>query len=781
MALKRTEKIAIDRVSALIVANAMIFQEVLSQKDRRVNPLRSLSAESDLIASLGRHWQFILDEINYHPIFRTAVDLLNKLPADESVEKSVRELLTAASRIVSWRAALRHDLAGRIFHRLLRDAKYLGAYYTKVSSAVLLLKLALQPEEYDCDWSDIDSISRLRVADFACGTGTLLMAAADVVLDNYVRAAAIEGDKPELRRLHKAVLEKVTYGFDVLQSAIHLTASTLMLRAPDDPVAATNLHTLSFGGSGGALGSLELLTEPSFANIAFDVARRVTARGEAPVENGSWVIPALDLCVMNPPFTSSRRANLLFGSLPSDERKRMQERLKRVVREQKIPASVTAGLAAVFTAMADQYVKPGGHLALVLPRSSLSGVSWAKTRKMLAERFRVRYVVASHEPRNWNFSENTSLSEVLLVAQKTGGKDSGKDGDVVCVNLWRNTSTPAEGLAIAKSVSSNGIPPLSGGPAVREVSVGDQKFGETFLVPWKTFRAQHWDRYFAFAQTGLVRALDGLERGGLRVPNSTKTFKVPLTPLQKLCTIGYDPRDVFDAFDVAHGRTGYPTVWGHKSDEMRSMKASPNAYLRPLVKAREGRGLRDADHLWKKAGRILVAQRLRLNTARVTSVRLSERVLCNVWWSLSLTGGSTLAQREKALVLWFNSTLGLLLLLGRREETEGSYMQFKKPVLGDLLVMDVEALTPAQLSGLESAYKRLCSEQLQSFSRLATDPVRRLIDDAIATALGLPTLDTLRAQLGAEPLLAGVSSRLTGTDDEADDGGITADEEDTEE
>src|SRR6266481_3646462 len=47
-------------------------------------------------------------------------------------------------------AALRHDLMGRIYHWLLHDAKFLGTYYTSVSAATLLLKIALSLEwKYD--------------------------------------------------------------------------------------------------------------------------------------------------------------------------------------------------------------------------------------------------------------------------------------------------------------------------------------------------------------------------------------------------------------------------------------------------------------------------------------------------------------------------------------------------------------------------------------------------------------------------------------------------------
>lgn len=64
--------------------------------------------------------------------------------------------------ISSKRAALRHDLMGRIYHRLLADSKYYGAYYTKIPSATLLLKLAISIDNWSVNWDDPNSISNLR-------------------------------------------------------------------------------------------------------------------------------------------------------------------------------------------------------------------------------------------------------------------------------------------------------------------------------------------------------------------------------------------------------------------------------------------------------------------------------------------------------------------------------------------------------------------------------------------------------------------------------------------
>jgi len=78
---------AINRISALIMVNAMMFQEVLSQTESRVVPLGRFSNRSNLKENLQAHWQFILNEINYHPIFYTATELLGCFSSDISVQR----------------------------------------------------------------------------------------------------------------------------------------------------------------------------------------------------------------------------------------------------------------------------------------------------------------------------------------------------------------------------------------------------------------------------------------------------------------------------------------------------------------------------------------------------------------------------------------------------------------------------------------------------------------------------------------------------------------------
>ena len=447
---------SVTRISGLVLVNAMIFQEILAEQNGDVLPLGKLIAsEKDIIQGFGTHWQHIIDDINYYPIFYVAREILLNIPANKDSHDAILRLVDSARAIVANRAALRHDLMGRIYHRLLADAKYLGTYYTSIPAATLLMKLALQPQNWQIDWSDLTQLKQFRVADLACGTGTLLMATADAIADNYIHASASADKAIDVGALHQLLAEDVIYGFDVLISALHLTASTLSMRVPHITFKKMCLFSLPLGGKDKRLGSIEFLHSDSVqlpmdffgsAPVYVEVSPKGGKKTKIPVE-----LPKVDLFSMNAPFVRSVGGNLLFGSLPATERAKAQERLKKLVRDTQ--ASITAGLGSVFVATADPHLKVGGRMALVLPKALLSGVAWGKTRDLLSHHYRLEYIIVSQDPKQWNFSESTKLSEALVIVRKIhAGEKKTADQFVTCIGLWRNPQTAVEALAIAQQL-----------------------------------------------------------------------------------------------------------------------------------------------------------------------------------------------------------------------------------------------------------------------------------------------------------------------------------------
>jgi hypothetical protein len=249
----------------------------------------------------------------------------------------------------------------------------------------------------------------------------------------------------------------------------------------------------------------------------------------------------------------------------------------------------------------------------------------------------------------------------------------------------------------------------------------------------------------------LLQVANHLVKGDLYLPGAGTTGKVVLCPLQQLGSLGPDVRDIHDGFRLAKGVTAYPALWNHDASVMTNLALAPNQYLSPLHRAKAGRHLRNINLLWPKAGRVLLAAGLRLNTQRLVAVRTEIPVLSNVWWPMRLPDQND--DCEKTLILWLNSTLGLLILLSHREETQGAWMHFKKPVLSEMPVLDVRALGVDQIKYLVDTYNTLSKQSLLPFPKMAKDSVRKVMDAAVSAALGLPDLSVLRNLLAQEPVV----------------------------
>lgn len=147
----------------------------------------------------------------------------------------------------------------------------------------------------------------------------------------------------------------------------------------------------------------------------------------------------------------------------------------------------------------------------------------------------------------------------------------------------------------------------------------------------------------------------------------------------------------------------------------------------------------------------MIAERSWLNTQRTLAVRLSSPALSNVWWPLRLRAENQDA--EKALVLWLNSTLGLLTSLAHRVPTRGAWIQFKKPTIQNMPVLNVLALPKARLRKIASAYETIAIQELGTFVDMARDETRADIDDLFSKVLDLPPVHELRAELAEEPII----------------------------
>ena len=299
------------RMACAIIANALVFHERIAGMHPEVKPLAVVcgdgvdNPQSEALAA----WDDIL-RINYWAIFAIAKDILEQLPSGDAAA-ILRRLRDTAQAVDTTGVDNAHDLTGRIFQRLIADRKYLATFYTLPASAALLARLAvakLCPEPAEgmegVDWSDAGAIGRLRIGDFACGTGALLSAVYEQIAARHERAGG------DAAALHRVMMEEVLYGCDVMPSAVHITGSTLSGVEPSVIFNESHLYTMPYGrmkDSSVMIGSLELLQSSNVLTLfnTSDPAMRTGSAGEETATQVRAEVPdeGYDLVIMNPPFT----------------------------------------------------------------------------------------------------------------------------------------------------------------------------------------------------------------------------------------------------------------------------------------------------------------------------------------------------------------------------------------------------------------------------------------------------------------------------------------------
>ena len=650
--------------------------------------------------------------MDYRPVFETAIVALEALPASPDAAQMLRELAGSIEAVASRTVGLRHDLLGRIFHRVLDTARYDGSFYTSTAAATLLAALAVRAG--DADWSDPDAVARLRICDPACGTGTLLMAACERIHALRRAAGPLDGDDEAL--LAEALVEDVLWGYDVNLTATHMAASALGMLSPRTRFRRMNVHRTRLGRFEGQtyIGSLEFLAgeggQPRLAAWP-----SISGQVDAP-ETEVEPPPPMDLVIMNPPFT---RDSLRHDQFSRDEERAIKAREKEVLAGQPWRAAARLHSSGGMFAVMGTRMLAGrsGTLAMVLPTVAATAPGNQALREFLAGRFHVDTIVSSHDPERIWFSENTSIGEILLVCRRG---DGGEAPPTRVVNLARNPATPEEALRLAEQLergdeSDSAV--VQRVPAER-IAAGDW-CAVNFLSPWlgDAFRELE-------AQT------------------------VPLSDIAEVGPEGRGTRGAYRRSDLPTA-SGRRALWHHKTGVTQSMRARTDSFIEP----KDGKE-RLAERYWEQRSRLLLPHRIYHPTVRVNSVMLDEPALGSIWTPCRPHGGSDAT--AAALCAWLNSTLGILGMLADRDNRKPLYPSFSLHTLRALRVPDFRERAAAR-DALAAAFGALRDARLAPFPRLAADPVRRELDDAAAGALGWSAerLARIRDALASEPSITG--------------------------
>jgi hypothetical protein len=426
-----------------------------------------IESGSVLVSAFLAEWKKIL-AVNYWPIFDIARRILLVIPT-QYTKALIVCLTTTATQLVENSLMRSHDLAGAVFQRLIADRKFLAAYYTTPSSAALLVGLAVGRKGLlpNGQWADPAKIKALRVADFSCGTGTMLSTAYQRIGQLHELAGG------DAEAIHPEMIANSIVGCDVLPAAAHLTASMLSGSHPTVKYKKSSILTVAYGvlpNGKVATGSLDLLDPQKPLEVLAITAKAAGGEGES--DEDIWTtLPHqdFDLVVMNPPFTRSTGheaskvgvPNPMFAAFSASEadQRLMAKTTERLAKDSS--AHGNAGEASYFLVLADRKLRIGGVLALVMPLSLLSGEAWEKSRRLLANKYEdlVLVSIAGAKGIEMSFSADTGMGECLLVARKVKSGDAEVGHEIkpaseraVFIVLRERPGSKLQGSSVAEQV-----------------------------------------------------------------------------------------------------------------------------------------------------------------------------------------------------------------------------------------------------------------------------------------------------------------------------------------
>ena len=729
-----------ERMAAAICVSAFVFHVAIEGQEGIPDvPLAGSIDKGGLLSA----WDAIL-EVNYWPIFSIARDLVRELPV-RAVPPVVNRIAESISELAQLGATTYHDLTGRMFQTLITDRKFLATFYTLPESACLLAELAV--ERLDVDWSDKAAIEGLRIADFACGTGALLSAAQRAVYRRFRRAGGDDKD------LHEALMEHVVTGLDIMPAATHLTCSMLSSSHPSLAYGKSLIHTMPYGIDGGRthIGALDLLdSDHSYSLFATGESIGGTESDSRSEHYVTIEDRSCDLVIMNPPFTRPTNHEAGHAEIPvpsfagfstsHDEQQEMGRKLKKATGPF---GSGNAGLASNFMDLGHSKLKDGGVLALVIPFAFVRGKSWKGAREALRAHYTDVHVtsIAATGSTTRAFSADTGMAECLVVATKRGGGKSGASYS----NLAARPSSLLEAAVEAKNAR---------GRAVR---------GDILDAGAAGVRS-----------TSVIQAARDLEAGNLRLPRSPLAVKLPVVSLGTVAKRGLVHRDINGGFTdrdetgLARGpfvvrgiRSGevptWPMLWAHSADRERRFVVLPDSCGDP----RPDDEARAAERWNSAASRLHANLDFRLNSQSLAMCLTPEKCLGGTAWPNILPADEC---HEIPLLLWCNSTLGLLMHWWKGTRQQAGRSRITITAIPGLPVLDPRTLTDSQVDHCRAMFEDFKDKPLLPANEAYRDETRKALDRellfGITSVLQLDPgleegLDLLRKQWCAEPSVHG--------------------------
>jgi len=409
----------------------------------------------------------------------------------------------------------------------------------------------------------------------------------------------------------------------------------------------------------------------------------------------------------------------------------------------------------------------------------MSGEAWEESRKLLRKSYDdlILISIAGSKDNDLSFSADTGMGECLVISRKTGEKG----GRATFVILNERPSSTMTGLIAAvqiRRLQESTLRKLEDGPVGGNLF----HFGEDIIGyamdaplpeegPWNLARIKDG----ALAQA----AYQIINYGLMWLPSMTKSSAIPITitKVSGIGTIGPLHMDI-NYNNSSGGIRGpflveplkqksaptYPVLWAHDAKRERCMEfeADSKGILRQGKDPTEDKFVQEkASRIWAISSHCHFNRDFRFNS-QSTAMQFTrmKTIGGRAWTSIKLEN----VEQEKALVLWANSSLGILLHWWHANKQQAGRGSIGVSALESLPVLDVSKLSHEALSKAVAIFDELKHKELRPLNEIAQDAVRAEIDARLVTEvlrcppeLAAPDgpLALLRRKLALEPSITG--------------------------
>lgn len=736
------------RTILVLWLDAMLVQAHLHSADHEdvedidALPLADEIANGEVLPSdVEAAWRGVLGT-NWRSIFEPAVDALRRTrrKSTTAAAAALVELRNAVELIDAAKLGDHINIAAELFPKLSEDRKNTAAFYTTAATAEILAAILIR--DGDHDWSDPTIFENLRVADLACGTGSLLRAA-------YHRISRLHEERDgDATDMHRRAMERGITGVDVSPIAAHLATSSLALMGGGERYGDTQIGWADVGeptAHGATTGSLEYMVrshvDDMFTTPGGSTGGTTRKSRTIVVEDGS-----LDYAIMNPPYTLGRVAFDIAGltakqrELCLDRWKWLQNRRTKLRGRRVIKR--TAGMAACFVCIAEAKLKPGGRMGFVLPATCAANESWDDTRRMIQLLFKDVVVVTQAGAGGGAeaMSADTNMGEMLLIATKRR-KPVADDAatPVTAATLHNMPTRQGEAGEYARAVTmatartggyQGGYPVKAGGDDLGIVVKCSYPQGG----PWSALGTSDMD---------LLAMATGIASGkGLDDAAGGMDFNVPFAPLASVFdpspmqvsighVVGSVPRGAYELHEIPPGSAGrghYCSLWKADSTEQTRLVVSPThrGIERDSAQANRIRGDRGFVHY---------ARGIRWTSQRLLTATTERPVFGGRAW-LTLKHGDEGVR--KAFALWANSTLGMVVHWSQAGRQQKGRALAHAHAIKAVPCPVFDKLPQSRLKAAAAAFDGIKGEAMLPACQAHADPVRKRIDSAVIAVMGLP-------------------------------------------